>query len=76
VDFDVRDVIEGAALLAGTANVIMQLARPAVDYGVVESTVETGQVTRHPLRRLRNTIPTCRSPSWALRRNAASTGAR
>lgn len=56
MDFDVRDVIEGAALLAGTANVIMQLARPAVGYGVVESTVETGQVTRHPLRRLRNTI--------------------
>jgi uncharacterized protein (DUF2236 family) len=55
-DFDVRDVIEGAALLASTANVIMQLARPAVGYGVVESKVETGQVMRHPLRRLRTTI--------------------
>jgi uncharacterized protein (DUF2236 family) len=55
-DFDVRDVIEGAALLAGTANVIMQLARPAVGYGVVEGKVEAGQVMRHPLRRLRSTI--------------------
>jgi uncharacterized protein (DUF2236 family) len=56
VDFDVRDVIEGAALLASTANVIMQLARPAVGYGVMESKVETGQVMRHPLRRIRGTI--------------------
>jgi uncharacterized protein (DUF2236 family) len=56
VDFDVRDVIEGAALLASTANVVMQLARPAVGYGVAESTVEPGQVMRHPLRRLRTTI--------------------
>lgn len=55
-EFDVRDVIEGAALLASTANVIMQLGRPAVGYGVLESTVETGQVMRHPLRRLRTTI--------------------
>jgi uncharacterized protein (DUF2236 family) len=55
-DFDVRDVVEGVALLASTANVIMQLARPAVGYGVVESTVEAGQVMRHPLRRLRTTM--------------------
>jgi uncharacterized protein (DUF2236 family) len=55
-DFDVRKVIHGAGLLASTANVIMQLARPAVGYGVVESTVEAGQVTQHPLRRLRRTI--------------------
>lgn len=56
VDFEVRNVIEGAALLAGTANVIMQLARPVVGYAVVESKVETGQVMRHPLRRFRNTV--------------------
>lgn len=56
VDFEVRDVIEGAALLAATANVIMQLARPAVGYGVVESKVETRHVMRHPLRRLCQTI--------------------
>lgn len=55
-DFDVRDVVEGAALLASTANVVMQLARPAVGYGVVESTVEADQMMRHPLRRLRGTL--------------------
>lgn len=54
--FDVRDIVEGTALLASTANVIMQLARPAVGYGVVESKVEEGQVMRHPLRRFRTTI--------------------
>lgn len=55
-DFDVRDVVEGAALLASTANVVMQLARPAVGHGVVESSVEAGQMMRHPLRRLRGTL--------------------
>ncbi len=56
VRFDVRDVIDGAALLAGTANVVMQLARPAVGHGVLESRVEASQIMRHPLRRLRSTI--------------------
>lgn len=55
-DFDLRDVIDGAALLASTANAVMQLARPAVGYGVLESTVESGQVMRHPFRRIRTTI--------------------
>jgi uncharacterized protein (DUF2236 family) len=50
-EFDVRDLIAGASLLAATANVIMQLARPEVGYGVVESTVESAQLMRHPLRR-------------------------
>jgi uncharacterized protein (DUF2236 family) len=54
--FDVGEVIEGAALLAGTANAVMQLALPAVGYGVLESKVESGQVMRHPFRRVRNTI--------------------
>jgi uncharacterized protein (DUF2236 family) len=49
-------MIDGAALLASTANVVMQLARPGVGYGVLESTVEGSQVMRHPLRRLRNTV--------------------
>ena len=44
------------ALLAGTANVIMQLSRPAVGYGVLESKVESGQVMRHPLKRFRTTF--------------------
>jgi uncharacterized protein (DUF2236 family) len=55
-DFDVRDLIDGAALLASTANVVMQLSRPEVGYGVLESTVERSQVMRHPARRLRTTL--------------------
>jgi uncharacterized protein (DUF2236 family) len=54
--FDLGEVIEGAALLASTANAVMQLALPAVGYGVLESKVESGQVMRHPFRRVRNTI--------------------
>ncbi|MDV6012436.1 DUF2236 domain-containing protein [Haloechinothrix sp. LS1_15] len=50
------DIIVGASLLAGTANVIMQLGRPGVGYGVVESTVESGQVFRHPIKRTRTTL--------------------
>lgn len=46
----------GIGLLAGPANVIMQLARPPVGYGVVESTVESGQLFRHPAKRARTTF--------------------
>lgn len=55
-DFDVRDLIDGVALLASTANVVMQLSLPPVGYGVLESKVESGQVMRHPFRRIRNTV--------------------
>jgi uncharacterized protein (DUF2236 family) len=55
-DFDVRDLIDGVALLASTANVVMQLALPGVGYGVLESKVESGQVMRHPFRRVRRTV--------------------
>ncbi len=55
-DFDPRNLIDGAVLLASTANAVMQLARPAVGYGVLESKVESGQVMRHPFRRIRSTI--------------------
>lgn len=54
--FDARDLAEGAGLLAATANVIMQLARPGVGYGVLESTVESAQLMRHPVRRWRTTL--------------------
>jgi hypothetical protein len=47
-DFDVRELIDGAALLASTANVVMQLAQLPVGHGVLESTVESRQVMRHP----------------------------
>jgi uncharacterized protein (DUF2236 family) len=46
----------GVALLAGPANVIMQLARPGVGYGVLESRVESGRVDRHPIKRARTTF--------------------
>ena len=46
----------GVTLLAGPANVIMQLARPAVGYGVLESRVESGRVDRHPIKRARTTF--------------------
>jgi uncharacterized protein (DUF2236 family) len=44
------------AFLAGTANVIMQLGLAPVGYGVMQSTVESGQVTRHPIKRFRTTF--------------------
>ena len=46
----------GVALLAGPANVIMQLALPGVGYGVLESRVESGRVDRHPIKRARTTF--------------------
>jgi uncharacterized protein (DUF2236 family) len=55
-DFDVRELVTGAGLLAGTANVIMQLSRPEVGYGVLESTVESAQLMRHPVRRWLTTV--------------------
>ncbi|GLW66746.1 hypothetical protein Arub01_49900 [Actinomadura rubrobrunea] len=55
VPFD-KNAIVGAGLLAGGANVIMQLARPGVGYGVLESPVESGQLHRHPIKRARTTF--------------------
>ncbi|MEV5707182.1 oxygenase MpaB family protein [Actinoallomurus sp. NPDC052274] len=55
VPFDEKAIV-GAALLAGGANVIMQLARPGVGYGVIESRVESGQLHRHPIKRARTTF--------------------
>ncbi len=51
-----RDLAEGVDLLAASANVIMQLARPEVGYGVVESRVERAQIMRHPVRRWLTTV--------------------
>lgn len=48
--------IPGIALLAGPANVIMQLGRPGVGYGVMESRVEGGRIDRHPIKRARTTF--------------------
>ena len=55
--FDVRPLLSGlAAHLAGPANVIMQLSRPAVGHGVAESRVESGRATDHPFKRARTTF--------------------
>jgi len=51
-----RDHLPGAVGMVGAAaNVIMQLGRPAVGHGVVESTVDSGNVMLHPWKRLRTT---------------------
>ncbi|MCP2296293.1 Uncharacterized conserved protein, DUF2236 family [Nocardia amikacinitolerans] len=56
-DFDIEKYWSGvAAFLGGTANVIMQLSLTPVAYGVLESNVDSGKVTLHPLKRLRTTL--------------------
>lgn len=50
------DGMLGLGLLAGPANVIMQLARPGVGYGVLESRVDSGRVDLHPIKRARTTF--------------------
>ena len=55
-EFDVRPYLDGmAGGLAGVANVIMQLANPAVGHGVYESPVESGSAMKHPFKRGRTT---------------------
>ena len=51
----VADLLNPAAVLLPAANVIMQLASPAVGYGVLESPVDSGNVYKHPLKRARTT---------------------
>jgi uncharacterized protein (DUF2236 family) len=51
-----NDTLMGMALLLGPANVIMQLARPGVGYGVMESRVESGRIDLHPIKRARTTF--------------------
>ena len=73
----------GVGLLAGGANVVMQLAWPGVGYGVVESKVDSGALMKHPWKRARTTFqyiavavigcgPMATSASTA---NATATGA-
>ena len=52
----VDEGLMGVALLAGPANVIMELAQPGVGYGVLESRVESGRTDRHPIKRARTTF--------------------
>ncbi|WP_280478058.1 oxygenase MpaB family protein [Nocardia asiatica] len=54
---DVGQYIDGiAGLFGGVANVVMQLSTPPVGYGVLESTVHSGNVMLHPVKRLRTTL--------------------
>ncbi|MEV6880108.1 oxygenase MpaB family protein [Amycolatopsis sp. NPDC051128] len=51
-----HDAVVGAGLLAGSANVIMQLSRAPVGHGVLESEVDSGNLFRHPVKRTRTTL--------------------
>lgn len=53
---EMADGLFGLSLIAGSANVIMQLARPGVGYGVLESVVDSGRADLHPFKRARTTI--------------------
>lgn len=48
--------LDSVAAITGAANIIMQLGRPGVGYGVVESRVHEGSVFRHPIKRARTTF--------------------
>lgn len=49
------DLSSGLWMWLAGANVIMQLANPAVGYGVLESRVESGRADTHPVKRARTT---------------------
>ncbi|WP_262365628.1 oxygenase MpaB family protein [Gordonia sp. OPL2] len=51
-----QNEMKGISSLAGPANVIMQLAMPAVGYGVYESRVDSGNLFKHPIKRTRTTL--------------------
>ena len=51
----VADAMDFWSFAAGAANVVMQLSWPQVGYGVVESTVESGNLLKHPWKRARTT---------------------
>jgi uncharacterized protein (DUF2236 family) len=51
-----RDCQVGAGLLGAAANVIMQLSLAPIGHGVVESTVDSGKLTLHPIKRFRTTV--------------------
>ena len=52
----VADAMDFWSFAAGAANVVMQLARPGVGYGVVESKVDSGNLLKHPWKRARTTF--------------------
>ncbi|MHA6798350.1 oxygenase MpaB family protein [Bounagaea algeriensis] len=50
------DLVAGAGLMAGAANVIMQLGLSGVGHGVLESTVDSGNLFQRPWKRARTTF--------------------
>ncbi|GFG52493.1 hypothetical protein CQY20_09590 [Mycolicibacterium agri] len=54
-ELSVKDAMDFWSFAAAAANVVMQLARPGVGYGVAESKVDSGSILKHPWKRLRTT---------------------
>jgi uncharacterized protein (DUF2236 family) len=52
---EITDSLCLLGLLAGGANVVMQLARLPIGHGVANSTVDSGRADKHPLKRGRTT---------------------
>lgn len=49
-------VMNGLALAPAAANVVMQLARLPIGHAVAKSRVESGALTKHPIKRTRTTL--------------------
>lgn len=49
-------ILDSTVMLSAGANIIMQLALPAVGYGVAESRVKSGSVLHRPFKRTRTTF--------------------
>jgi uncharacterized protein (DUF2236 family) len=55
-DVTAAEAMDFWAFAAGAANVIMQLSRREVGYGVAESKVDSGNLLKHPWKRARTTF--------------------
>ncbi|GAB91606.1 oxygenase MpaB family protein [Gordonia rhizosphera] len=51
----IQEALDFWAFAGGAANVVIQLGWPEVAYGVMESKVESGALTKHPWKRARTT---------------------
>lgn len=49
-------MLDSIGLMAGAANVVMQLSHPSVGYGVMLSRVKGGALFKHPMKRARTTL--------------------
>lgn len=56
IDKHFPGMLDGIGILAGAANVIMQLSHAPIGYGVMLSRVENGSLFKHPIKRTRTTI--------------------